>query len=58
MSTLHTYPVNDLIDHEVDGDDCPCGPTTEPVPRADGSFGWLVTHHSLDGRELHEEGRG
>lgn len=48
--TVHVLPVADLIEHE--DHDCTCGPTTEPVPRPDGSFGWLVTHHSLDGREL------
>lgn len=53
MSTLHVLPVADLIDHDT-SDDCPCGPTTEPVPRPDGSMGWLITHHSLDGREAHE----
>ena len=54
MSTVHCYPVGDLIDHATDGRDCPCGPTTEPVFRDDGSNGWLITHHSLDGRELKE----
>jgi hypothetical protein len=52
---VHTYPSNDLIEHEVEGDDCPCGPTVEPVPREDGSFGWHILHHSLDGREAHEQ---
>jgi hypothetical protein len=51
---VHTYPVNDLVAHLTDGQDCPCGPTTEPVERVDGSFGWHVIHHSLDGRELRE----
>ncbi len=51
MTTIHTAPVNDLIDHDTDGGDCPCGPTTEPVQRHDGAYGWLVVHHSLDGRE-------
>lgn len=54
MSTVHTIPVNDLIEHETDGDDCPCGPTVEPVFRDDGSNGWQITHHSLDGRETGE----
>lgn len=60
MTTVHTYPVNDLIEHETTGDDCPCGPDTHPVQRDDGSYGWVIVHHSLDGRELHEpdyEGR-
>lgn len=52
MTTVHVLPVNDLIDH-LD-EDCVCGATTEPVPRDDGSMGWLVTHHSLDGREAYE----
>jgi hypothetical protein len=50
---LHVVPVNDLIEHDTLGD-CPCGPETRPVERDDGSFGWLVTHHSLDGREARE----
>ena len=54
MTTVHTYPLNDLIAHELDGDDCPCGPTTEPVPAGDGSIGWVIVHHSLDGREANE----
>lgn len=50
---VHVRPVGDLIEHPMT-DDCVCGPTTEPVERPDGSFGWVVTHHSLDGREGHE----
>lgn len=53
MSTVHVVPVRDLIEHD-DSEDCTCGPTTEPVERDDGSFGWLVVHHSLDGREASE----
>lgn len=45
----------DLITHEQ-SEDCVCGPTVEPVKRDDGSYGWLVIHHSLDGRELVERG--
>lgn len=52
---IHVYPVNDLVEHDTsEGGDCPCGPRTEPVKREDGSMGWLVTHHSLDGREQQE----
>jgi len=54
MTTVHTYPVADLIEHETSGDACPCGPTVEAVFREDGSNGWLIVHHSLDGREAHE----
>ncbi len=54
MSAIHVYPAGDLIEHDTDSSDCACGPTTEPVPRDDGSMGWLITHHSLDGREANE----
>lgn len=54
MSAVHVLPRNDLIEHVDVGDDCPCGPTTEPVKRDDGSVGWVVVHHSLDGREAAE----
>jgi hypothetical protein len=53
---IHTYPVGDLIEHELEGDGCPCGVTVEPVKRDDGTFGWLYIHHSLDGRERWEHG--
>ena len=49
MSIVHVEPVADLLAHE-DGDDCACLPYVEPVPRDDGSMGWLVTHNAWDGR--------
>ena len=51
---VHVVPTADLVDHDTTGDDCVCGPTVEPVTRYDGSIGWLLIHHSLDGRESHE----
>jgi hypothetical protein len=50
---VHVWPRGDLIEHDADDDDagCLCGPTVEPVPRPDGSIGWLIIHHALDGRE-------
>ncbi len=52
MSTLHVVPIGDLVEHQDGpGADCVCGATTEPVPAEDGSMGWMVVHHSLDGRE-------
>ena len=54
MSTVHTYPVGDLVEHDTDGGDCICGPTTEAVVAEDGAVDWQVVHHSLDGREAHE----
>jgi len=53
--SVHVIPVDDLIEH-VTSDECPCGPRQEPVGRDDGSTGWLVVHHSLDGREQSEAG--
>ena len=49
----HVMPVNDLVTHDVD-DDCICGPSTQIVIRDDGSSGWVIVHHSLDGREQQE----
>ena len=46
--SVHVMPDGDLIAHEPDG--CMCGPLVEPVPRDDGSMGWLLTHSALDGR--------
>ncbi len=52
---LHVVPLNDLVEHDTFGQgDCVCGPDTEVVFRDDGSNGWLITHHSLDGRERDE----
>jgi hypothetical protein len=47
----HVHPVGDLIEHDLT-DDCPCGPAQQPVKREDGSIGWVVVHHALDGREF------
>ena len=52
---IHISPINDLVEHELEGEDCVCGPDVEPVMRSDGSNGWIVRHHSLDGREVWEE---
>lgn len=48
--TVHVYPPDDLVEHNLDGDDCVCGTRDEPVRRADGSVGWVVVHQALDGR--------
>lgn len=49
MNTVHVLPVNDLVTHQ-EHDDCICGPNVEPVLSDDGSCGWLISHHALDGR--------
>lgn len=56
---LHVVPIEDLVEHNTNGDDCLCGPEHELVPGKDGSDNWLIIHHSLDGRELaeHEQER-
>lgn len=51
MSTVHVYPTGDLIEHDTESDGCICQPRVEAVRRDDGSIGWVLTHHSLDGRE-------
>jgi hypothetical protein len=48
---LHVLPLNDLLEHEEDGDDCPCLPHVEAVPRDDGSTGWLIVHNAWDCRQ-------
>lgn len=48
---VFVIPVDDLVAHEEESEDCICGPRVEPVKREDGSIGWVVIHHALDGRE-------
>ena len=50
---VHVLPDDDAITHTED-DSCVCGPRIEPVERPDGTVGWLIVHHSLDGREDRE----
>jgi hypothetical protein len=54
--TLHVAPVHDLVDHDTSTTepDCVCGPEVRPATQEDGSVGWLLVHHSLDGREQAE----
>jgi len=49
----HVIPRGDVLEHTIT-DDCICGPRIEAVRRADGSFGWLAAHNSVDGREFTE----
>lgn len=50
----HVVPVGDLIDHVPD--DCPCGSRDELWADEKGIEFWIVTHNSLDGRELSDPG--
>jgi hypothetical protein len=49
MGEVHVVPHEDLVLHEVAGDECPCGPD----PLYDGG-GVIYKHHSLDNREAGE----
>lgn len=53
LAGAHVLPVGDFLHHDLDAE-CACGPTTQPVPRHDGTVGWVYVHHSLDGRERDE----
>lgn len=43
---VHVWPIDDYIEHELEGTDCVCGPQVEQ------NLHLLVIHNSLDGREL------
>lgn len=55
MNAIHVVPVDDLVPHDTATDEavCVCGPSVERVEGDDGD-GWLIVHHSLDGREVAE----
>lgn len=48
----HIYPVNDIIEHDLDTTTCECQPKIEEV---NGEM--LVIHNSYDGRELMEQAK-
>lgn len=48
MASIHVMPRADVVAHQPN-DACVCGPQQE---YHDG--GWVVIHHSLDGREQSE----
>lgn len=50
MRLVWVYPENDRVAHDVESDDCICGPTVEFLDE-----GTMLSHHSLDGRERIEE---
>lgn len=51
VNDVHVVPTGGLVTHEYVG--CPCGPAQELIDDVDGDA-YLITHHSLDGRELVE----
>lgn len=52
----HFVPASDVVEHTLT-DECICGPRSEAIRRADGSFGWIAVHNSIDGREFSEPDR-
>lgn len=51
---VHVRPAGDLIEHAMTAE-CECGPTSELIRDEQRCVeGWMVTHHSLDGREQRE----
>jgi hypothetical protein len=51
VGAIHVAPRSNDVAHAM-SDECPCNPTTEPIPQDDGSMAWVVTHH-----ERHEDHR-
>lgn len=49
---VHVAPLDDAIEHLLT-EDCVCGPSAEVFPGY-GPDVYLITHSSLDGRELNE----
>ncbi len=48
MNIVHEYPINDLFKHTVDGSElCICGPSSKPIGKINGKFGWYILHYSL-----------
>ena len=47
---VHIWPEDDLVPHLLTGAGCLCGPWLEEQ----GNGTTMITHHSLDGRELEE----
>ena len=48
---LHLANTNDIVEHDISGAECICGPRYEAIPDEEDT---LVIHHSLDGREFKE----
>ena len=44
----HVFPINDLIEHDIAGFECPCQPKIDFENE-------IVIHSSLDRREVFEE---
>lgn len=59
--TIHVYPVNDWIEHQVDDPasecECPCEPRIDYFdPETGEMYGEpIVVHNAIDQRELNEQ---
>lgn len=51
---IHTLPVNDMFDHDENGEVCVCGPEVVKVEREDDTDAFQIIHNSFDGREHSE----
>lgn len=47
---VQVYPADDLIAHELNEDQCVCGPAVELIQRPGLRDVYMFTHQALDGR--------
>lgn len=47
---IHVWPDDDQIDHDIDSDECVCGPIVEVYTHDDHPDTYLVIHFALDRR--------
>lgn len=54
--TLHVVPRGDIVEHDTATEEptCVCGPRLEHVNYDEAPDGWILVHHSLDGREARD----
>lgn len=50
MKTLHIYPPGDAIKHNLESEDCICGPDITINHQPNGDLLKVVTHAAMDGR--------
>lgn len=51
---IHIHPIRDLVAHTLDAD-CVCGPLTVHMQDlVTGETWWLIRHHALDQRDVHQ----
>lgn len=49
IERYHIYPLDDSVGHELEGDECVCGPRFELAEDESGQDVWLIIHHVLGG---------